>query len=232
MNQETSVKAIGFIKANKKLLIEKFVDLDIYKSVDSPETIFMAGSPGAGKTEFSKNLIKEINKKILRIDADEIREIIPGYTGTNSNDVQAAAAIGVEKLHDYVLKKKLNVIMDGTFANYDVSYKNVKRSVDKNRDVTIFYIYQEPEVAWDFTKKRERLEGRSIPKDVFIKIFFDSRNNVNKIKEVFKNKVKIFLVVKDYNNADDVEKSKFNIDNIDNHLKMEYTVQTLEKVLK
>jgi len=55
---------------------------------------------------------------------------------------------------------------------------------------------------------------------------------VNKIKEVFKDKIKIFLVVKDYNNANDVEKSRFNIDNIDNHLKIEYTVQTLKKVLK
>ena len=236
MNKKTSDNAIKFIKANKKLLIEKFANSAVYKPVEFPETIFMAGSPGAGKTEFSENLIEIlaeiINKNFIRIDADDIRKIIPGYEGFNSADVQIAASIGVEKLYDYISKKKLDVILDGTFASYSVAYKNVKRAVDKNRNTTIFYIYQEPGIAWNFTKKREKLEGRNISKDVFIKAFFDAKNNVNKIKEVFDDKVKIYLVVKNYDQSNDVEKSRFNIDNIDNYLEIPYTSQILKKVLK
>lgn len=232
MDKTVSAQAIKFIKANKPLLIKKFANPNIYQPVEFPETIFMAGSPGAGKTEFSKNLTKILKKEIVRIDADEIREIIPQYAGSNSIDVQAAASIGVEKLYDYVLRKKIDAIIDGTFASYNVAYKNVRRSINKDRNVIIFYIYQKPEIAWDFTVKREKLEGRYIPKEIFIKAFFDAKGNVNKIKEIFQDRVKIFLVVKNYDNTNDVEKSRFNIDNVDNYLKIEYTSQTLEKMLK
>ena len=96
----------------------------------------------------------------------------------------------------------------------------------------IFYIYQDPIIAWDFTKKREALEGRKIPKSAFIEAFFGAKENVNKIKEIFQDKIKIFLVVKNLNNDDDTEKSKFNIDNIDNYLKVNYTKKSLEELLK
>ncbi len=55
INTKEAEEAKKFIKKNKKLLIEKFANLDLYKPVVSPVTIFMAGSPGAGKTEFSKS---------------------------------------------------------------------------------------------------------------------------------------------------------------------------------
>lgn len=47
-------------KDNKKIIIQKFADLSIYLPVQNPTTYFMAGSPGAGKTEYSKSFIKEL----------------------------------------------------------------------------------------------------------------------------------------------------------------------------
>ena len=38
----------------------------------------MAGLPGAGKTEFTKELLKDIADKPLRIDMDEIACLIEG----------------------------------------------------------------------------------------------------------------------------------------------------------
>ena len=53
----------------------------------------MAGSPGAGKTEVSKAfaaLLEELPAqgfdglgKVLRIDPDDYRAYLPGYTGSN-----------------------------------------------------------------------------------------------------------------------------------------------------
>ena len=47
----------------------------------------MAGSPGAGKTEYSKRFVDGVKKdtgaSIVRIDGDEIREILPQYNGSN-----------------------------------------------------------------------------------------------------------------------------------------------------
>ena len=118
-----SQKAVKFIKQNKELLIKKFANEKIFKPVENPMSLFMAGSTGAGKTEFSKALIRNLGYPIVRIDADEIKEIIPQYTGANSDVVQGASSLGVEKLYDYVLKKKLHVIIDGTF--YEKSKKKI-----------------------------------------------------------------------------------------------------------
>ncbi|MCK5212144.1 zeta toxin family protein [Candidatus Parcubacteria bacterium] len=112
-----SEKAIDHIKklAKSKELYNVFANSDKYRAFLSPVTIFMAGSPGAGKTEFSKNMIIKLNNKydypIVRIDADEIRELCPDYNGNNSHLFQGAVSTGVNKLYDHVLKKKYNVLL-------------------------------------------------------------------------------------------------------------------------
>ncbi len=227
-------QAIDFIKKNKKILIEKFASLDNYASVSDPLTFFMAGSPGAGKTEYSKGFIEslEIEQpgiKIVRIDPDEIRKIIPGYTGGNSWEVQRAASFGVEPLLDHVLHKNLNFVLDGTFSNYEKSKKNIERCLKYKRRVGIIYIYLKPEVAWAFTKKREKLEGRPIPKDAFINDFFLAQENVQKIKNQFGTDVHVTLVIKNHEGS--VEKTPFEIDKIDSYIEKKYTKRELEDII-
>jgi glutaredoxin-related protein len=233
MSKNLSEEAKKFIKNNKRLLFEKFANGDIYKPNENPILLFMAGSPGAGKTEYSKALI-EIAKKsanpIIRVDADEIRKIIPQYNGANSNAVQGAASIGVDILYNYVLKNKYNLLLDGTFAKFEIVFRNIERSLNKNRAIGIYYIYQDPLVAWEFTKKREKLEGRMVPKKVFIESFFNAKKNVIKIKSIFKDKVKIYLVIKNYHNNTEIFYSK--VSNIDKFIKNNYNEETLYKLLK
>ncbi len=104
-SNKISEEAKKYIKTNKNKLFEKFIGSDLSSPVENAVSIFMAGSPGAGKTEYSKRMIKKFKGGIVRIDADEIREIIPQYTGGNSDIVQGAASIGVDILHNHVLKK-------------------------------------------------------------------------------------------------------------------------------
>lgn len=229
MGDNKSNDAISFVKKNKKLLIETFANDELCPSQRNPFSVFMAGSPGAGKTEFCKNFIRITNLKAVRIDADEIRDIIPDYTGKNSDAVQGAAALGVEKLYDYVLDKNKSCILDGTFSKFNIAIKNVQRSIRKGRSVSIFYIYQDPLVAWKFTKAREALEGRRVPKEIFIDAFFDSKKNVERIKELYKDEVKIFLIERNaetnlYNFYSDVDK-------IDRFLQIPYTKVKLNNFL-
>jgi len=241
-NNELVEQSKSWVKANKKTIIERFVGNNSYIQDIDQFAIFMAGSPGAGKTEVSRWFIKEFIKlylskaekkhpvpQITRIDPDEIREIIPGYNGANAELFQGAASLGVEKIYDYVMSKNLSVVVDGTLSNYSAAYKNIKRAVDKKRKVGVFYIYQDPIIAWDFTKKREETDGRHISKATFIESFFKARINTNKLKEDFGNKIQIFLIIKNYDNG--IEKTKFNIDNIDNYLKIKYTKKSLTKKL-
>ena len=224
-----SEKAKEFIKKNKDLLFEKFASSKIYQPNENPISLFMAGSPGAGKTEYSKRFIERFDSNIVRIDADEIREIIPQYNGANSDVVQGAASIAVDILYSYTLKNKYDLLLDGTFAKFDIAYRNIERSINKNREVAIHYIYQDPLVAWEFTKKREKLEGRRVPKKIFIESFLNAKNNVVKIKSIFKDDIKVYLVIKDYSNS--IKESYLDV-HIDSYLKTKYSERKLNEMLK
>ena len=80
-------QAIAFARKNKKLVALEITDLAIYPADSDPVSVFMAGSPGAGKTEASKALlatVEEEGAKTVRIDPDELRSRFEGYTGGNS----------------------------------------------------------------------------------------------------------------------------------------------------
>ncbi len=229
-----AAKAKKFIKENKKDLCEHFANLKQYPPVKNPSTYFMAGSPGAGKTEYSKSLIQQLQqkspeRKIVRIDADEIRDFIPQYDKTNAKVIQGAAALGVEKLLDCVLKNNQDFLLDATFADFDKSHQNITRCLHHNKKVGITYIYQDPLVAWGFTKKREKVEGRPVPKETFIHAFFTAKDNVDKIKTEFKEEIQLDLIIKDVDQG--IQKTYFNIDQVANYLKIEYTPQALDKLL-
>ena len=188
----------------------------------------MAGSPGAGKTEISKRLMAQFKQKPIRIDADEIRAECPGYTGTNAHIYQKAATKGVQILHDYALDKSINIILDGTFA-YNGALENIQRSLDHGRKVEIFFVYQDPIEAWEFTKKREELEKRRVSKEVFIDAFFKARENINEAKKRFGSEIQLNLIIKDYEK--DLERLELNVENVDYYIEKGYTKSSLEQLL-
>lgn len=228
INQKISEEAFKWVKSNHKKVIEIFAGGAEHVSDVQPVTLFMAGSPGAGKTEISKRLISRFKYKPVRIDADEIRALCPNYSGEIAHLFQKAATKGVNILYDYALKKGINVILDGTFAYGDAT-KNIKRSLDEGRKVEIFFVYQDPIQAWDFTKKREAIEHRKVSKSIFIEAFFKSRNNVNIAKKEFGNKIELNLFIKDFEK--NIEDLKLNIERVDYYLKKKYTKMQLEKIL-
>lgn len=127
-------EALKYIRKHASMLIEKFcLSLDCHP-VTNPVSLFMAGSPGAGKTEVSRGLIKQFHDVPIRIDADEIRPFCPGYTGTNAHLFQKVANKGVNILYDYALHRHINCVMDGTFA-YGGASENIERSLKHKRKV-------------------------------------------------------------------------------------------------
>lgn len=230
--KSVSEKAIEWVRANKRVIIEHFASDGVCPPSEEPFSIFMAGSPGAGKTESSIAIVEMLKKRgdaIVRIDPDAIRTLIPQYTGSNTDAVKGASFLAVEKLYDYVLKTGKSMILDSTFTPYKKIEGNVRRSVAKGRPTAIIYIDQDPLVAWHFTKEREKVEGRSIPRDFFIRTLFESQENVRKIKEVYGDKVILRVVQKDYvkQTQSVVEDVKF----IDDVVQIKYSVDDLKKLL-
>lgn len=231
--QKVADDACDYVKAYKKEIIAKFAG-DSFPSVEHPISIFMAGSPGAGKTEFSKSLIQSLQSggradPIVRIDGDEIRNMLPGYTGSNSYLFQRAISIGVSKLHDYVLDKRKNFILDGTFSHIQKARENVHRSIKVNRKVIVVYVYQDPIISWKFTQKREAAEGRSIPKNIFIEQFFAAKEAVQAVKNEFSERVDVWLI--DRNLETNYLNVNVNVTKIDSRVTIQYDKKQLEDML-
>ncbi|MCF7830943.1 zeta toxin family protein [Candidatus Gracilibacteria bacterium] len=236
-NTKKNIIACKFIKEHTDQLVKQFSGkTPIQKPTDNPIGIFMAGSPGAGKTEFSKRFLEAFfnQHEFVRIDADEIRDFLPKnlYNGKNAHVIQNAATIGVQKLYDHVLKTHKNFILDATFSHYKLCRKNIARALKPSRErkIFIFYVYQDPKLAWEFTKAREYKEGRHIRKKDFIRSFLDTPVVINKIKSEFGSKIKLHLFIKNNDNIG-IEKFHMNISNIDSYIKERYDKQRLLDIL-
>ena len=226
-------RAKEFARSNKKIIARELADTKVFLPDDFPVSVFMAGSPGAGKTESSRNLIKRLTKDehaVLRIDSDELRSKFPEYNGTNSHLFMAATSIVADKIQDCALDNGQSFIFDGTLSNLERARDNIKRSLGKERFVQILYVYQEPIQAWLFVKAREVKDGRSIPSEAFITQYFKARENVNLLKSEFGKNIKVDLVIKNIDGTDFSYRE--NIDIIDNYIPEKYTKEDLENMIK
>lgn len=238
--EEIKEKATMEIKSKKKELIQKFAGEDFPK-VDLPVSIYMAGSPGAGKTEFSIRFIEMFESgtlsrylsddqqiiftKIVRIDPDEIRNMISDYTGSNAYLFQGAVSKGVALLLDHCHTKSKSYVLDGTLSKFHIAKGNIERSINAKRPVTICYVYQEPVQAWKFTQEREKIEGRRITKEVFVEEFFSARDSVVELKKLFGNQIQVWIVKRNFLN--NTYRIDINVDNIDTAIKNPYSKDDL-----
>jgi predicted ABC-type ATPase len=177
--------ALSYARKHKKAIARRLTDPSIYPPVEEPVSVFMAGSPGAGKTEVSLELIDMFSDDgidVLRIDPDELRYEFEEYQGGNSWLFQPAVSILVEKIHDIALKQRQNFILDGTLSQYRKSRQNIDRSLKYGRTVQILYVYQQPQLAWEFVQAREKQEGRKIRPETFLEQYFAAREVVNRLK--------------------------------------------------
>jgi UDP-N-acetylglucosamine kinase len=236
-DSDISRKAEEFARENRNSIAKELTDKSKFVPETNPISVFMAGSPGAGKTEFSKSLIEILEEdnehKVVRIDADDLRGRMPGYTGKNSYLFQTAVSLIVERVHDFVLDNKQTFLLDGTLSNYNKAADNISRSVSKGRLVLVFYVYQTPQVAWKFTQAREAAEGRNIPKAVFIDQFLASRETIEKIHTNFTDKVVVYLVKKNFEThaVDKIINLSSSDKQIDHYLGESYNKVDLEKIL-
>ncbi|HDY90449.1 MAG TPA: zeta toxin family protein [bacterium] len=225
---EISKKAFDWVKKSKRKIIEIFASEKVYPKDDLPTTIFMAGSPGAGKTEFSIRLSESFKQKPVIIDADKVREHIDGYDGKKAYLFQRGATKGVHVLFDHSCHKKLNIILDGTFA-YELALQNVLRSIEIKRNIEIWFLYQDPVLSWEFTKKREIKEKRNVPKHVFIEAYLKSIENVEEAKRVFGSKIKLNIVLKNFEKG--IDRLELNKDIVAPYIPKLYTSKELENIL-
>ena len=112
-------KAIEYARRQKKAIARKLTDKNQFPPNAEPVSIFMAGSPGAGKTEASKALVRQFRDPPVRIDPDELRSEFKQYFTARSVVNQLKREFGRSIYLDLILK------------NHDNSDRIYKDNIDK-----------------------------------------------------------------------------------------------------
>lgn len=192
-------------KINQQRVVEAF--LHDHKPPQKKRAIFMAGIPGAGKTEFVRNFKPSLMKDMVVIEHDQLVEYIQGYQPENYYHFRKAGSILVTKLFDECLKQGYSFVFDGTLS-HDNGYKNIKKSLKKGFDVFIIYIHQDTASAWKLTQARELVKKRAIEKQGFISTCKAINNSLRRIFNAFHDNDHFAMWVIKKNGAPGLENSE------------------------
>jgi hypothetical protein len=233
--QAISERAAVFAKQNRTRIARDLACLETYPSDEYPVSVFMAGSPGAGKTEVSRAFIGMMQaggSKALRIDPDDFRIYFLEYTGRNSSLFQRGVTTIVERTLDLVYQQRQSFLLDGTLANLEVARRNISRALDKeNRSAQVIYVYQRPELAWEFVLARERKDGRNIPCPEFVRQFYAAKVSVCTLKREFQDALQVDVIIKDNDGANGDIGIDLSADEIDGFINQPYDPNELERIL-
>jgi len=196
MKSHMEKEAIEYLKKNKELLFNTY--LDGYSPIDEKLAYFTAGPSGAGKTEFIQQFL-EIENNLLHLDIDNIRDFFMpiGYDGKNSDTFQKPTSWGVQFLFDEATKVRgLSLSVDSNLSHFQTAKENMLKLLKQNYKVEIFYIYNDLEKCFLYTKKRESVTHRTVPEDVFFKSVIKSRSTTFEIKKLFSKEIILNVVDK------------------------------------
>ncbi len=103
---------------------------------------------------------------------------------------------------------------------------NIERSLQHSRKVIVLYVYQEPRTAWSFVRKREKRDGRRIPKEIFIEKFIAARNSVREVKDKFGDSIQLDVLIKEI--SGDSNEYHTDTNDVDSLIARTYTKSILE----
>lgn len=198
MKNKTEVEreAIQYLKENRELLFHTY--LEDFFPIDEKVAYFTAGPSGAGKTEFIQQFL-EVESNLVHLDIDNVRDFfLPiGYDGSNSDLFQKPASWGVQFLFDEVItNRKLSLVVDSNLSHFQTAKENVIKLLKQNYKIEIFYVYNDLEKCFLYTKKRESVTNRVVPEDVFFNSVIKSRSTTFEIKKMFDENINLNVIDK------------------------------------
>ena len=160
--------------------------------------ILLQDASGAGKTEFIQQFL-EVENNLVHLDIDNVRDFfIPiGYDGSNSDIFQKPASWGIQFLFDEIIKtRELSLVADSNLSHFQTAKENMVKLLKQDYKIEIFYVYNDLERCFLYTKKRESVTKRVVPEDVFFNSVIKSRNTTFEIKKLFDKNIILNIVDK------------------------------------
>jgi len=196
IKQELEKTAIQYLKENREDFFSHYISNKF--PLDEKIAYFTAGPSGAGKTEFIQKFL-EFEANLVHLDIDIVRDFFKpvGYDGKNSDIFQKPASWGVQFLFDEAVKNRgLSLVIDSNFSHLQTAKENMLKLLKQDYKIEIFYIYNDLEKCFLYTKKRESVTHRVVPEDVFLNSVIKSRSVTVQIKKLFEERIALHVIDK------------------------------------
>ena len=173
-------------KLHRQIINEFKGDLVCIES-DEPIAILMGGSPASGKSTFLRKYAPYLLKEeLLRIDADEVRAMLPEYKGWNASATHNETQDIVKTLlsdRTIGVPCKYDVIFDGTMTS-PKKYLDLIRLLKKlGYKVFVVFIDKVPkDVIMKRAMDRYKKSGRFVPPFVIEEFFESGKDSLAKVK--------------------------------------------------
>lgn len=228
-------------EAKKKYVVSLIIKDSGAKPVpddQTPVAIVMAGIPGAGKTEFLDSIIEELEaggqiNEFVRIDLDQIVAIYPGYTPKTDSKFRSQGNNVLARSIDELRRARYNILIDGTFSGASgSSVRNVEKLLNAGYRVSLVYMYDKAEVAWSYTKSREKVTDRGIGKDDFLRSCSNISGNLKSATLQFKDNPNFTIsVVKQKELRDKYYDILTSLKDVDKIINEGYNIDNLKETL-
>jgi predicted ABC-type ATPase len=203
-NEKTKKYSPSRQKLHKEILNE-FKDNLVCIESDEPIAILMGGSPASGKSTFLRKYAPYLlSEELLRIDADEVRSMLPEYEGWNASQTHLETKDIVNTLlsdRTIGLPCNFDLIYDGTMNNTKSYLPLIKLLKELGYKIFVVYIDNVPkDVIVDRALKRYQKSGRFVPLEVIDDFFSKGKSALNEIKK----QVDGYMIVDGGNNNYDI----------------------------
>ncbi|KAA0780084.1 zeta toxin family protein [Bacillus sp. BB56-3] len=180
-------------------IINHFMD-DNHKVSQIPEAILLGGGTASGKTSAGNFIIrgyKEAGVSLIKIDADEIKRLIPEYEKMSVFNPESAAFHVHDESSDIVdellircIKNQKNFLYDGTMKNLNKYRTLIHNLINSGYKVSATIVDVPIEIAKEREHYRYKETNRKVPYDVLI----ESHTNVPKTFHILKDMVHEYII--------------------------------------
>lgn len=150
---------------------------------ERPSFIFLGGRGGSGKSKFNKQVYDK--DKFVVLDADYIKEQLPGYKGWNAAYYHEESSDILEKALETAKKLGVNVVLDATMNGLESSKRRLQQFIDAGYRTEAHYMYLPRQKSAERAVGRFLGEenGRYVPLDKILAMT-ENEKNFDEIKEM------------------------------------------------
>ena len=173
---------------------------------DNPIAHFLSGSPASGKTTAAQQLFTPVggNKLLMKdekgnqfllLNNDDIKKMLPEWDadGTQASIVHEESSHLHKRLLHSALKRKLNVIVDGTMSNVEKATKLNGEFEQAGYKTSLISVNVKPHIAMERAHKNytEGKNPRYRDYGLIAQYGISLKKSIPKLRQVFKNRMVI-----------------------------------------